>query len=37
VILTWMAQPTSARPATVTAIVIVALGVFAYALVGSRR
>ncbi len=37
VMLTWMAQPTEARPATVAAIALAAAGTLAYAVLGSRR
>ena len=37
VMLTWMAQPIEARPATVAAVTLAAAGTLAYAVLGSRR
>lgn len=37
VMLTWMAQPIDARPATFAAVALAAAGTIAYAVLGSRR
>ena len=37
VMLTWMAQPIEARPATIAAVALATAGTLAYAVLGSRR